>query len=130
MSSQLRPLSPEKLANSAVLAAGLSLASGSACGFIQSTGAAFGGLIGAAVSDLSEKHLAGRPAVWIFQGESVVPPVCGAAEFVGLFRILCGLWRGSAGRHRGQRFAGISDFVGYVHLLGNGKSPTLATESG
>ena len=59
MSSQVRLLSPEKLANSAVLAAGLSQASGSACGFIQSTGAAFGGLIGAAVSALSERHLAG-----------------------------------------------------------------------
>jgi hypothetical protein len=56
MSSQVRLLSPEKLA---VLAAGVSQASGSACGFIQSTGAAFGGLIGAAVSALSERHLAG-----------------------------------------------------------------------
>jgi hypothetical protein len=28
-------------------------------GFIQSTGAAFGGLIGAAVSALNERHLAG-----------------------------------------------------------------------
>ena len=59
MSSQVRLPSPEKLANSAVLAAGLSQASGSACGLIQSTGAAFGGLIGAAVSALSERHLAG-----------------------------------------------------------------------
>jgi hypothetical protein len=59
MSSQVRLLSPEKLANSAVLAAGLSQASRSACGFIQSTGVAFGGLIGAAVSRLSERHLAG-----------------------------------------------------------------------
>ena len=59
MSSEVRLLSPEKLANSAVLAAGLSQASGSACGFIQSTGAAFGGLIGAAVTALSERHLAG-----------------------------------------------------------------------
>jgi hypothetical protein len=59
MSPQVRLLSPEKLANSAVLAAGLSQASGSAGEFIQSTGAAFGGLIGAAESALSERHLAG-----------------------------------------------------------------------
>jgi hypothetical protein len=59
MSSQVGLLSPEKLANSAVLAAGLSQASGSAFGFIQSTSAAFGGLIGAAVSALSARHLAG-----------------------------------------------------------------------
>ena len=51
--------SPEKLANSAELAAGLSQGSGSAGGIIQSTGAVFGGLIGAAVSALSERHLAG-----------------------------------------------------------------------
>jgi hypothetical protein len=50
---------PEKLANSAVLAAGVSQASGSASGFIQSTGAASCGLIGAAMSALSEGHLAG-----------------------------------------------------------------------
>ena len=59
MSSQVRLLSPEKLANSAVLARGLSQASGSAGGIIQSTGAVFGGLIGAAVTALSERHLAG-----------------------------------------------------------------------
>ena len=59
INSQVGLLSPEKLANSAVLAAGVSQASGSACGFIRSTGAAFGGLIGAAMSALSEGHLAG-----------------------------------------------------------------------
>jgi hypothetical protein len=34
-----------------------------------------------------------RPAVWIIQGKSVVLLVCGAAAFVGLFRILsaCGV---------------------------------------
>jgi hypothetical protein len=59
MSSEGRLLLPEKLANSAVLAAVLSQASGSACGFIQSTGVDFGGLIGAAVSALTERQLAG-----------------------------------------------------------------------
>jgi hypothetical protein len=59
INSQVGLLLPEKLANSAALAAGLSQASGSAGGIIQATGAAFGGLIGAAVSALSEKHLAG-----------------------------------------------------------------------
>jgi hypothetical protein len=59
MSSQVRLLSPEKSANSAVLAAGQRQASGSASGFIQSTGAAFGGLIAAAVSALNERHSAG-----------------------------------------------------------------------
>jgi hypothetical protein len=59
INSQVGLLSSEKLANSAVLAAGLSQASGSAGGIIQSTGEVFGGSIGAAVSALSEKHLAG-----------------------------------------------------------------------
>jgi hypothetical protein len=59
MSSKVGLLSPEKLVKSVVLAAGLSEAAGSAGGTIQSTGAVFGGLIGAAVSALSEKHLAG-----------------------------------------------------------------------
>ena len=40
INSQVALLSPEKLANSAVLAAGLSQASGLAGGIIQSTGAA------------------------------------------------------------------------------------------
>jgi hypothetical protein len=61
VSSQVRPPSTEKFSNSAVLAVGLSQASRSAGGIIQSMGAVFRGLIGAAVSALSEKHLAGRP---------------------------------------------------------------------
>jgi hypothetical protein len=59
INSQVGLLSPEKLANSAVPAGGLSQASGLAGGTNQSTGAVFGGLIGAAVSALSERHLAG-----------------------------------------------------------------------
>jgi hypothetical protein len=41
----------------------------------------------------NDNALEGRPAVWIFQGKSVVLPVCGAAAFVGLFRIFaaCGV---------------------------------------
>jgi hypothetical protein len=56
---QVGLLSPEKLTNSAVPAGDLSQASGSAGGIIRSMGAVFGGLIGAAVSALSESHLAG-----------------------------------------------------------------------
>jgi hypothetical protein len=53
-------LLPEKLANCAVLAAGLSNRWVSVYGIIQAIGTVFGGLIGAAVNDaLSEKHLAG-----------------------------------------------------------------------
>lgn len=58
INSQARRLSPEKLANSAVLAACLRQASGSAGGNFQSTDAVFGGLIGGAVSALSEKRSA------------------------------------------------------------------------
>jgi hypothetical protein len=61
--------STEKFSNSAVLAVGLSQASRLAGGIIQSMGAVFRGLIGAAVSALNEKHLAGPPEVWIFRGE-------------------------------------------------------------
>jgi hypothetical protein len=57
--SQVGLLTPEKLANSAVPAGGLSQASGSAGGIIWSMGAVFGGLIGAAVRTLSQSHLAG-----------------------------------------------------------------------
>ena len=59
INSQVGLLSPEKLANSAVPAGGLSQASGSADGIIWSIGEVFGRLIGAAVSTLSESHLAG-----------------------------------------------------------------------
>jgi hypothetical protein len=129
INSQVGLLSSEKSANSAVLAVGLSQASGPASGIIQSTGAVFGGLIGAAVSALSEKHLAGRAAVWIFRGKSVVLAVCGAAAFVGLFRILaaCGVDRPV---DIGDSVSPVLAIVGYVHLLGNGKSPTFATGSG
>jgi len=59
INSQVGLLSPEKLANYAVLAAGLSNRWVSVCGIIQAIGTVFGGLIGAAVNDaLSEKHLA------------------------------------------------------------------------
>ena len=59
INSQVGLLSPEKLANSAVIAGGLSQASGSVCGVSQAIGTVFGGLIGAAVNDaLCEKHLA------------------------------------------------------------------------
>jgi hypothetical protein len=59
INSQAGLLSPEKLANSAMLAVGLSQALGSAGGIIQAIGAVFGGLIVAAMSALSEKHSAG-----------------------------------------------------------------------
>ena len=59
INSQVGLLSPEKLANSAVPAGGLSQASGSADGIIWSIAEVFGRLIGAAVSTLSESHLAG-----------------------------------------------------------------------
>jgi len=59
LNSQVGLLSPEKLANYAVLAAGLSNRWGSVCGIIHAIGTVFGVLIGAAVNDaLSEKHLA------------------------------------------------------------------------
>src|SRR5260370_34969861 len=57
INSQVGLLSPEKLANSAVPADGLSQASGSADGIIWSIGEVFGGLIGAAVSTPGEKGL-------------------------------------------------------------------------
>jgi hypothetical protein len=87
MNAQVRPLCPKNWQIQR-LVVGLSQVLGSAGGIIQAIGAAFGGLSGAAVSALSEKHLAGRPAVWIFQSKSVVPAVCGAAVFLRLFRIL------------------------------------------
>jgi hypothetical protein len=61
INSQLGFFSLDKLANFAVLAAGLGQALGTAGGIIQAIGlvAVFGGLIGAAVSALSERHLAG-----------------------------------------------------------------------
>ena len=59
INAQVGLLSPEKLANSAVLYPGPRQASGSAVGIIQSTGPAFDGLTGAAVSALSERYLAG-----------------------------------------------------------------------
>ena len=84
-------------------------------GSIQAIGAAFGGLIGAAVSALSKKHLPGRPAVWIFQGKSVVPVVCGTAAFVELFRILaaCGM---DGPVDIGDSVSPVLAIVGYVHL--------------
>jgi hypothetical protein len=61
MNSHLGLLSLENLANFAVLAAGLNQALGTAGGIIQAIAlvAVFGGIIGAVVSALSEKHLAG-----------------------------------------------------------------------
>jgi hypothetical protein len=58
MNSQVGLLSSGILAISAVLAGGLKQASGSGTGIIQSIGRVFGTLIRAAVSALSEKHLA------------------------------------------------------------------------
>ena len=58
MNSQVGHLSSGILAISAVLAAGLRQASGSGARIIQSIGRVFGRLIRAAVSALSEKHLA------------------------------------------------------------------------
>jgi hypothetical protein len=57
--SRVGLLSPEKLANSAVIAGGLSQASGSVSGIIQAIGTVFVGLIGAPVNALSERLLAG-----------------------------------------------------------------------
>jgi hypothetical protein len=57
--SEVRLLSPEELANPAVPTAGLSQASESVDGIIQSIGVVFGMLIGWAVSALSERRLAG-----------------------------------------------------------------------
>jgi hypothetical protein len=59
INAQVGLLSPEKLANSAVLYPGPRHASGSAVGIIQSIGPAFDGLTGAAVSALSAGYLAG-----------------------------------------------------------------------
>jgi hypothetical protein len=61
INSHLGLLSRENLANFAVLAAGLNQALGTAGGIIQAIAlvAVFGGIIGAVVSALSEKHLAG-----------------------------------------------------------------------
>ena len=58
MNSQVGLLASGILAISAVLAAGLRQASGSGAGIIQSIGRVFGIWIRAAVSALSEKHLA------------------------------------------------------------------------
>jgi excisionase family DNA binding protein len=55
-----------------VLAAGLSQLSGSAGWTIQSTGAIFGGLIGEAVSALSERHLARVKTSLRFVGDIMV----------------------------------------------------------
>jgi hypothetical protein len=51
INSQVGLLSPEKLANYAVLAAGLSNRWGSVCGIIQGIGTVFGELIDPAVND-------------------------------------------------------------------------------
>jgi hypothetical protein len=59
INSQVGLLSPEKLANSAVLASGQSQRLESPGGIIRATVAVFGGLIGAAVCSPSEEHLAG-----------------------------------------------------------------------
>jgi hypothetical protein len=67
-------------------------------------------------------------AVWIFQAKSVVLLVCGAAAFVGLFRILAACsadWPFDIGTSVSPLFA----IVGYVHLFINSKSPTFATDS-
>jgi hypothetical protein len=60
INSNLGLLLPEKL-GAAVLAAGLSQALGSAAGIIEAIGlvALFGGLTGAAISALAERHLSG-----------------------------------------------------------------------
>ena len=61
INSHLGLLSHDNLANFAVLAAGLNQALGAAGGIIQAIAlvAVFGGIIGAVVSALREKHLAG-----------------------------------------------------------------------
>lgn len=74
-----------------------------------------------------DNALESRPAVWILQGKSVVLPVFGAAAFVALFRILaaCGVdWPVDIG----SSVPAVLAIVGCVHLLGNGKSPTFATD--
>jgi hypothetical protein len=69
INSQVGLLSPEKLANSAVLDSGQSPRLESPGEIIRAMVVVFGGLIGAAVRSLSEKHLAGAlslrlSAVW------------------------------------------------------------------
>ena len=76
INSQVGFMTPEKLANSAMPAGGLSQASGSAGGIIWSMGTVLGGLIGATVSTLSESHLAG------VKTSLVIPAIGGLAWLI------------------------------------------------
>lgn len=67
----------------------------------------------------------GRPAVWIFEGKSVVFLVGGVAAFVALFRILAGVgfeWP----MNLGISVLPLLAMTAYVHFAVNGKPPSFA----